>query len=205
MNVRDGIKRIKIWFKKLTGEFEKEKEEKRLAERTKDLEMIYEGIKDIPLTEWSLIINEPDPFIARERYEANRKLLLYRLFDDGSRESLKEYKYSLRTNIGSIGVVFQADNIGQFQNICGALYYKIGEAELKKEDIVLNTKIPLFGEEFADFVKRGQDVFVRDDVVGKVIGFFEELKGHLIPVKESDFLAGQRPLPLVLKKTLSPA
>lgn len=203
MNERDWIGRIKIWLKKLTGEFEKEEQEKKSAERKRELEMVYERIKDIPFTEWSLIIIEPDPYKKkmREMYEANRKLPLYRLFDDGSfGDSLKEYEYSLRVNTKDVGAVFRADNLGTLHNIGGVLHYRLGEAEPKKEDIVLNTKISLLGKGFADFVNSGQDVFVRDDAEGRIIGFFNELGRHLIPMKQSDFLSGQRPLPLFISK-----
>lgn len=205
MKVRDGVERIKIRFKKFTGQLKKEEEKKIQEGKLEELEMVYERIRRIPFTEWSLIINVPNPILGRirERYEANMKLPLYSFFDDGrSKEFLKEYEYSLHANTENIGVVFQADDLSRLTHICGLLHYRLGDAELKREYIELTSKVSLLEKGFADFIKSGQDVFVRDNIQSRIIEFFDELSGKLVPMKQSDFRVGQRSLPLSMQKSI---
>lgn len=196
---------MKNWFKRVTGQLKKEEEKKIQEGKLKELEMVYERIRGIPFMEWSLMINEPDPRKKemRERYEANRKSPLFCFFDDGSfGESLKEYEYSLHANTENVGVVFQADDLSRLTHIRGLLRYRLGDAESKKEYIELTSKVSLLEKGFADFIKSGQDVFVRDNIQSRIIEFFDELSGKLVPMKQSDFRVGQRPLPLFMQKSI---
>lgn len=206
MNVRDRVERIKIWFKKFTGEFEKEEKEKALEKTKREMEEVYARIKEIPPTKWTLIEIEPDPWKKEMRgmYQRHRRSIAYCLFDDGSSAySFEEYKHILYVRTESVGIAFYSDSC-YFRNLIYFCFYDI-DAEMHSTFVSSKLKISISDKGLADLIKSNQDIVDRDNIESKIIDFFYSLREVLIPVKESDFFAGQRSLPIVLTPTLSPA
>lgn len=197
MNVRDRVERIKIRFKKLTGEFEKEEQGKKI----KEMEMVYERIKEIPLEKWFLIKNEPDSWKEmREMYKRHRRSAIYCIFDDGSQKQfLKEFKFTLCAMIENLDVVFQTDG-----RSCGLLFLRFDGNGMEVRKIYLSPKlkISVFDDGFADFVRTGQDIVDRGNIESMYIDFFGNLLETLVPIEYSDFLSGQRVLPLFIPKAI---
>lgn len=199
------IEKTKLFFKKITGKLQKEEEERRSRERLNELEEVYVRIKEIPLTKWTLIKNEPNPFKKemREMYERNRKSAAYCIFDDGSMgHFLEEYKYTFCANSKNVGVVLQTDGYCYH----GSLVYGLDEAEPKQYYISKKSKISVLDKKFVDFIKNSQDIIDRDNIESKIMDFFGNLMKALIPMKRSDFFAGQKNLPLFMPvSVLNPA